>query len=128
MTTDPWAEMPRGDGSFIRWTDPGQKVVGTIVEMGVGTDINGNPCPQLTVNTTDGDVIVTCSQAQLRSKIIEIHKTSTINVGDKIAIIYTNNENRAGGKTLKCFDVSHKAETSTETPVAQNKPSAADLF
>jgi hypothetical protein len=128
MTTDPWAEMPRGDGSFIRWTDPGQKVVGTIVEMGVGTDINGNPCPQLTVNTTDGDVIVTCSQAQLRSKIIEIHKTSTINVGDKIAIIYTNNENRAGGKTLKCFDVSHKAETSTDTPVAQNKPSAADLF
>jgi hypothetical protein len=128
MTNDPWAEMPRGDGSFIRWTDPGQKVVGTIVEMGVGTDINGNPCPQLTINTPDGDVIVTCSQAQLRSKIIEIHKTSTIKIGDKIAIIYTQNENRAGGKTLKCFDVSHKAENTPETPTTQNKPSAADLF
>jgi hypothetical protein len=128
MTMDPWAEMPRGDGSFQRWTDPGQKVVGTIVEMGVGTDINGNPCPQLTINTNDGDVIVTCSQAQLRTKIIEIHKTTPMKVGDKIAIIYTQNENRAGGKTLKCFDVSHKTDDQAPAPTTQNKPSAADLF
>lgn len=128
MSNDPWAEMPRGDGSYIRWNDPGQQVVGTIVEMGVGNDINGNPCPQLTINTTDGDVIVTCSQAQLRSKVIEIHKTVTIRVGDKFAIVYTGNENRAGGKTLKCFDVSHKPQG---TPAPENttaKPNAADLF
>jgi hypothetical protein len=128
MSNDPWAEMPRGDGSYQRWTDPGQQVVGTIVEMGVGSDINGNPCPQLTINTTTGDVIVTCSQAQLRTKIIEIHKTTPMKVGDKIAIIYTENESRAGGKTLKCFDVSHKADGDTPTTAPQNKPSAADLF
>lgn len=127
MSNDPWAEMPRGDGSYIRWNEPGDKAVGTIVEMGVGSDINGNPCPQLTINTTDGDVIVTCSQAQLRSKIIEIHKTSTIRVGDKIAIVYTGNENRAGGKTLKMFDVQVKHDEQA-TPTATSKPSAADLL
>lgn len=127
MSNDPWSDISRGDGLYQRWTDPGDKVVGTIVEMGIGSDINGNPCPQLTVNTDSGDVIVTCSQAQLRSKIIEVHRTETLNIGDKIAIVYTGNENRAGGKTLKMFDVQVKHDEQA-TPTATSKPSAADLL
>jgi len=124
----PWSDMSTGDGAYVRWTEPGQQIVGTIIEIGVGTDLQGNNCPQVTIRTNDGEHIVTCSQAQLKSKIIALHQTTGINLGDKIAIVYSGNQTRAGGKTLKEFDVSLKTGDPFDAPVPNNKPSAADLI
>lgn len=129
MSNHPWSEMSTGDGTYVKWDEPGKQIVGTIIELGVGTDINGNSCPQLTIQSNTGEHIITCSQAQLKSKIISLHQTEGINVGDKIAIVYTGNETRAGGKTLKQFDVSLKPGDPFDQPVQQPaRPSAADLI
>jgi hypothetical protein len=127
-TQHPWSDMSTGDGAYARWTEPGQQIVGTILELGVGTDLQGNNCPQLTIRTNDGEQIVTCSQAQLKSKIIALHQTTGINVGDKIAIIFTGSQSRAGGKTLKEFDVSLKTSDQLQQAPTNQKPSAADLI
>ena len=126
-----------GGGLFVKWEEVGQQVVGTITLMEVVRDHfaaiddkNAAMHPRLTIDTEMGDQIVTCSQAQLRSKIIEAHQTTGLEVGDKIAIVYTGIEGLAGGKTMKTFDVVVKTPEAPTAPAAAKKakPSAADLI
>ena len=127
-----------GGGLFVKWEETGQQVVGIITQMDVVRDHfaavddkNAAMHPRLTIDTDMGDQIVTCSQAQLRSKIIEAHQTTGLEVGDKIAIVYTGIENLAGGKTMKTFDVVVKTPEAPSAPAAATKkakPSAADLI
>ena len=127
-----------GSGIFVKWEETGQQVVGIITSMDVVRDHfaaiddkNAAMHPRLTIDTDMGDQIVTCSQAQLRSKIIEAHQTTGLEVGDKIAIVYTGIENLAGGKTMKTFDVVVKTPEAPTAPAAATKkakPSAADLI
>lgn len=122
-TEHAWAGLATSDG-FAKWTEPGDSVKGKVVEVGVGQDLNGNDAPQILVEEADGNVVtITASQAQLRSKLLEARPS----VGDTIAVMFTDVEKRAGGKTLKCFDVAVKAGDGTETATA-TKPSAADLL
>ena len=128
-----------GGGLFVKWEEVGQQVVGTITMMDVVRDHfaaiddkNAAMHPRLTIDTEMGDQIVTCSQAQLRCKIIEAHQTTGLEVGDKIAIVYTGIEGLAGGKTMKTFDVVVKTPEAPTPPTAaatkKAKPSAADLI
>jgi hypothetical protein len=126
-----------GGGLFVKWEEVGQQVVGTITLMEVVRDHfaaiddkNAAMHPRLTIDTEMGDQIVTCSQSQLRSKIIEAHQTTGLEVGDKIAIVYTGIEGLAGGKTMKTFDVVVKTPEAPTAPAAAKKakPSAADLI
>ena len=127
-----------GGGLFVKWEEAGQQVVGIITQMDVVRDHfaaiddkNAAMHPRLTIDTDMGDQIVTCSQAQLRSKVIEAHQTTGLEVGDKIAIVYTGIEYLAGGKTMKTFDVVVKnlAVNPTAPAAAKKaKPSAADLI
>ena len=127
-----------GCGLFVKWEEVGQQVVGIITAMDVVRDHfaaiddkNAAMHPRLTIDTEMGDQIVTCSQAQLRSKIIEAHQTTGLEVGDKIAIVYTGIEGLAGGKTMKTFDVVVKTPEAPTAPTAaakKAKPSAADLI
>mgnify|MGYP003653174856 CR=1 FL=1 len=126
-----------GGGLFVKWEEVGQQVVGIITAMDVVRDHfaaiddkNAAMHPRLTIDTDMGDQIVTCSQAQLRSKIIEAHQTTGLEVGDKIAIVYTGIDNLAGGKTMKTFDVVVKTPETPQAPAAAKKakPSAADLI
>lgn len=126
----PWGGLATSDG-FAKWTEPGDSVKGTVVEVGVGQDLNGHDAPQILVEQEDGEVItITASQAQLRSKLLEARP----NVGDTIAVMFTDVEKRAGGKTLKLFDVAVKggiggAPTAATVPAGPaGKPSAADLI
>lgn len=100
MTADPWGEVPTSDG-FAKWENAGDSVSGRIVAKEVGLDLNGNKVPQLVVDTADGPVTVTASQAQLKARLLELKP----NVGDAISITYDGNEKREGGKTLKKFTV-----------------------
>ena len=140
MTTEhPFTNLTAtgGSGIFVKWEEAGQQVVGIITSMDVVRDHfaaiddkNAAMHPRLTIDTDMGDQIVTCSQAQLRSKIIEAHQTTGLEVGDKIAIVYTGIENLAGGKTMKTFDVVVKTPEAPSAPAATKKakPSAADLI
>ena len=113
-------------GNFARWTEPGDSVRGVITEVGIGSDTNDKPAPQLVVDTGVESITVTASQAQLRAKVIEARPA----VGDTIAIVYTGQENREGGRTLKCFDVAVKKADGlpTTTIAAPSTVSAADLL
>jgi hypothetical protein len=49
MTTpDPWDEFIAGD--YIKFTNIGDTVEGTLVARQTGTDFDGNPCPQIVLN------------------------------------------------------------------------------
>jgi hypothetical protein len=59
-----------GGGSFVKFEDKGDKVEGQVISFGMdtGSDINGNPVPSIDVDTADGIVTITCSQASLKRK------------------------------------------------------------
>lgn len=105
-STDPWASIPASGGNYIKWDQPGKTIVGTVTSKSVGTDLQGQPCPQLGIRTDDGDDhTLSASQAALKSMILE----AAPNVGDRIAVKYVGDEKRDGGKTLKRFEVQVKA-------------------
>lgn len=97
-----WDDVPdSSEGTFVSWDSVGQEVVGVITDITTGTDFNGVPCPQLTIGEGDDESIVTAGQAQLKAKL----KALAPRKGQRIKIVYTKKEPRAGGKTLKHFDV-----------------------
>lgn len=125
-TNDPWAGLTAGgNGNFKKWASPGEHIVGTVTAKQVGRDANGEPCPQLIIRTDTGEeVTVTAGQAQLKGRLLELAP----NAGDRIAITYTGDERREGGKTLKCFDVQTKPGDGTTAAMAPAGVTAADLL
>ena len=123
-----WDELgSSGSGNFARWTEAGDNVKGVITEIGIGSDTNDKPAPQLVVDTGVEVITVTASQAQLRAKLVEAKPA----VGDTIAIVFTGTENREGGRTLKCFDVAIKKADGLPVATLAAVPaavSAADLL
>lgn len=98
-------ELPSSGGDFVKWENPGDSVAGDLIEVRAGTDINGNAVPEWVIRTDDGvDRVVTCSQAQLKSKAFEMRPVA----GDRVSVTFTRAEKRDGGKTLKHFDVKVK--------------------
>ena len=59
-----------GGGSYAKFDAIGDKVEGTVVSSTLdgGRDFQQRPCPEISVNTADGIVKVTCSPANLRAK------------------------------------------------------------
>lgn len=97
-----WSSFKTQSSGWARWNDKGDKVEGTVKEIRVGVDMNGNRCPEVVVTQDDDtDITVTASQAQLRSKLI----ASPMSVGDYITITFEGTERREGGRTLKTFSV-----------------------
>lgn len=109
---DPWDDLPKG--AYWKPENIGDTIAGTIVRKGLGTDYNNNLCPQLGLETADGERIVNAGQAQLKAKLMELKPK----VGDKIRITFSSTEKAAKGDK-KMFTVEHKAAE----PVA-----ATDLF
>lgn len=120
MSSDPWDSLPSGD--YFKFEEPGDAVVGDVIGIGIGEDFNGNPAPQVVVRQDDGqDVTVTAGQAQLKAKLMAARPK----VGDRIKMEYTQKEQRAGGKTLKHFDVVVK-EGGAKAPVTEEAVQAAE--
>lgn len=103
MTDDPWADVPSGD--YWKADEIGARIAGTIVRVGLGTDFNGNACPQLVIETTEGDKTVNCGQANLKAQMMTLEPRPK--PGDKIQITYTGNQKAAKGD-LKIFEIKHK--------------------
>lgn len=95
----------RAGGEFVKFDNVGDEVVGVITAIAVHRWDDGSVCPKLHLTTDDGeDRTLTAGQVQLKAKLAELRPE----VGDRIRVKFTQNEKRAGGKTLKHFEVDVK--------------------
>jgi hypothetical protein len=86
MSTD--YEDIAGGGSFAKFDDVGDKVEGTVIACGIdtATDFDQNPVPGIDVDTADGIVTVTCSNASLKRKASTAIATGKLTRGCKILV------------------------------------------
>lgn len=88
--------------SFVKFSDIGDGVEGKITAITRHRFDDGNVVPQLAITTDDGDeVTLTAGQTRLKAALAEARP----GVGDHLAVKLTQIEKRAGGKTLKHFEV-----------------------
>ena len=99
---------------------PGDTITGTITALRIHR-FDDKPVPQIVIRTAEGhDRTVTGGQARLKALLTEKRP----DVGDTITITMTNVEKRAGGKTLKHFEV--EVGKGTAAAPAAAAPAAAD--
>ena len=98
-------------GNFVKFENVGDTITGTIVAVKAHRFDDGNTVPQIFLKTTEGEErTLTAGQVRLRAALSEQRP----DVGDKLTVTYTQNERRAGGKTLKHFEV--KVERGDKPP------------
>jgi hypothetical protein len=73
-------------GDYAKFDNVGDQVVGIIKEVREGKDFNGNPCPELVLETDGGaEITVTAGQVLLKAALAE----KAPQVADKIRITYS---------------------------------------
>lgn len=87
MSNDNWDDIPSKSGQYVKWTNIGQTVAGTVLEKRTGRTMDGDPVPELVISTSDGDLVVTASQANLHSKLLALK--NEIKPGIAITITFT---------------------------------------
>jgi hypothetical protein len=109
---------------YVKFETPGDTITGTITALRIHR-FDDKPVPQIVIRTPEGhERTVTGGQARLKALLTEKRP----DVGDTITITMTNVEKRAGGKTLKHFEVvvSNGAAPAT-TPTATTTATAPAL-
>ncbi len=106
-------------GDYIKFETIGDTVTGAIVAVKKHTFDDGKVVPQIILDTDDGERIVTAGQIRLKAALAEKRP----GVGDTLTITLTDVEKRAGGKTLKHFDVV-VGPASVATPAPAPAPAA----
>lgn len=103
MTTSIWDDPEiKAGGEFVKFEDVGDTVAGTITAVRAHRFDDGKVAPQVLLLTDDGEErTMTAGQVQLKAKLAEQRPEA----GDHIKVTLSNVEKRAGGKTLKHFDV-----------------------
>lgn len=102
-------------GDYIKFETIGDTVTGNIVAIKKHTFDDGKVVPQIILDTDDGERIVTAGQIRLKAALAEKRP----GVGDTLTITLSDVEKRAGGKTLKHFDVVvGPASVATPAPAA----------
>lgn len=86
---------------YVKFENPGDTITGTITAIRIHR-FDDKAVPQVIVRTPDGrDRTITGGQARLKALLAEKRPE----VGDTITVTMTNIEKRAGGKTLKHFEL-----------------------
>lgn len=127
--TEPMPIKPPPMGAFAKWVAIGDQVTGTLtrIEEEGGETVQGDPCPELTIETEDGhEVQVTCSQARLWTRVAELDAEGALLVGRHIEIELTDIEKRNGGRTLKHFRVELSGKASVKVPTPKPRYSGDD--
>lgn len=92
----------RSGGDFIKLENVGDTVSGTVSGIRAHRFDDGKVAPQVLLVTDDGEEkTLTAGQVRLKAVLAEQRPES----GDHIKVTLTEIEKRAGGKTLKHFDV-----------------------
>jgi hypothetical protein len=105
---------------YVKFETPGDTITGTITALRIHR-FDDKPVPQVVIRTPEGhDRTVTGGQARLKALLAEKRP----DVGDTITITMTNIEKRAGGKTLKHFEVDVISSGAPPAPPAASAPAA----
>lgn len=117
-------EMSTG-GEYVKFEKIGDTVTGRITVLGVKRWDDGSISPQLTLDTADGERTLTAGQVRLKAALVEQRPEE----GDTITVTLSNVEKRAGGKTLKHFDVvvARAGAAPAATPAAAPAAGGVDL-
>ena len=88
-------------GNYFKFEQPGDTITGRIVAIDARRWDDGTVSPQLHLDVDGDDITVTAGQVRLKAALAEQRPEP----GDSITITMTDLERRAGGKTLKHFNV-----------------------
>jgi hypothetical protein len=92
----------KSTGNFVKFEKVGDSVAGVVLAVKRHRFEDGNLVPQLELNCDDGEErTLTAGQTRLKAELVEQRP----DVGDHLTVTLTQVEKRAGGKTLKHFDV-----------------------
>lgn len=109
----------RMSSEYVSFDNVGDSVAGTIINIRAHRFDDGKVVPQLLLDVDGEEKTVTAGQVRLKAALAEKRPEP----GDVITITLTEIEKRAGGKTLKHFDVQIGAAAKVAKPAA--KPAAA---
>jgi len=104
----------RTSSDYVSFENVGDKVAGTIINIKAHRFDDGKVVPQLLLDVNGEEKTVTAGQVRLKAALAEKRPEP----GDAITIELTDIEKRAGGKTLKHFDVQIGAQAMATTPAA----------
>lgn len=91
------------NGAFVSFDQPGDTAAGTITAIRKHRFDDGSVVPQILITDDNGDEkTITAGQVRLKALLAEQRPE----VGDHVTVTYVRQEKRAGGKTLKHFEVS----------------------
>lgn len=86
---------------YVSFNEVGDSVTGVVTGVYAHRFDDGKVVPKIMLDTTDGEVALTAGQVRLKAALSEKRPE----VGDNLTVTMTEIEKRAGGKTLKHFDV-----------------------
>lgn len=133
MTTQSIWDEPgmKVGGDYIKFENVGDAIAGTVVSVGAHRWDDGSVSPQIILATGDrdenGDAVektVTAGQIRLKAALADARPE----VGDYLTIEFTHIEKRAGGKTLKHFDVNVTKSEGSFTKSAPVRAEADDVL
>lgn len=86
---------------YAKFEAIGDSVSGTVTGVYAHRFDDGKVVPKIMLDTADGEIALTAGQVRLKAALSEKRPE----VGDALTVTLTEIEKRAGGKTLKHFDV-----------------------
>lgn len=99
---------------YASFNEVGDSVSGTVTGVFAHRFDDGKVVPKIMLETDDGEIALTAGQVRLKAALSEKRPE----VGDTLSVKLTEIEKRAGGKTLKHFDVAVIKGTALPTVAA----------
>lgn len=91
----------RTASDYASFNEVGDSVSGVVTGVFAHRFDDGKVVPKIMLDTADGEIALTAGQVRLKAELSEKRPE----VGDTLTVKLTEIEKRAGGKTLKHFDV-----------------------
>lgn len=91
----------RTASDYASFSEVGDSVSGVVTGVFAHRFDDGKVVPKIMLDTTDGEIALTAGQVRLKAELSEKRPE----VGDFLTVTLTEIEKRAGGKTLKHFNV-----------------------
>lgn len=91
----------RTASDYASFNEVGDSVSGVVTGVFAHRFDDGKVVPKIMLDTTDGEIALTAGQVRLKAELSEKRPE----VGDTLTVTLTEIEKRAGGKTLKHFNV-----------------------
>lgn len=102
MTESIWDDPDlKSNDDYVKFDEVGDTVTGKILAVKKHTFDDGKVVPQLLLDVNGEEKTLTAGQVRLKAELADKRP----GVGDVLTVTLSNIEKRAGGKTLKHFDV-----------------------